>query len=112
MASAYGAAGSLVVVLVWVYYSSQILFFGAEMTRFYARYAHSSVCPKEHAMWMSSSEALGEPVPEDKTIPGKTAPATRAPERKPTRLKDWKKGLHPLPSLVLLALMLLPLHRR
>lgn len=32
MASAYGAAGSLVVLLVWVYYSSLILFFGAELT--------------------------------------------------------------------------------
>jgi membrane protein len=31
--SAYGAAGSLVVVLLWVYYSAQILFFGAEFTR-------------------------------------------------------------------------------
>jgi membrane protein len=34
--SAYGAAGSLVIVLVWVYYSSQILFFGAEFTQIYA----------------------------------------------------------------------------
>ena len=31
--SSYGAAGSLIVILVWVYYSSQILFFGAEFTR-------------------------------------------------------------------------------
>jgi membrane protein len=36
MASAYGAAGSLVVVLVWVYYSAQIFLFGAEFTRLYA----------------------------------------------------------------------------
>lgn len=35
--SAYGAAGSLIVVLVWVYYSAQILFFGAELTQVYAR---------------------------------------------------------------------------
>jgi membrane protein len=32
LASSYGAAGSLVVLLVWVYYSAQILFFGAELT--------------------------------------------------------------------------------
>ncbi|HSP96212.1 MAG TPA: YihY/virulence factor BrkB family protein [Candidatus Dormibacteraeota bacterium] len=37
LASAYGAAGSLVVVLVWVYYSAQILFFGAELTRVVAQ---------------------------------------------------------------------------
>jgi membrane protein len=35
--SVYGAAGSLVVILLWVYYSSQILFFGAEFTQVYAR---------------------------------------------------------------------------
>jgi membrane protein len=34
--STYGAAGSLVIVLVWVYYSSQIFFFGAEFTQVYA----------------------------------------------------------------------------
>ena len=36
-ASSYGAAGSLVVLLLWVYYSAQILFFGAEVTQVYAR---------------------------------------------------------------------------
>jgi membrane protein len=34
--SAYGATGSLVIVLLWVYYSAQIMFFGAELTRVYA----------------------------------------------------------------------------
>lgn len=37
LSSSYGAAGSLVVVLVWVYYSAQILFFGAEFTQVYSR---------------------------------------------------------------------------
>jgi membrane protein len=35
--STYGAAGSLVVVLVWVYYSSQVFFLGAEFTKLYTR---------------------------------------------------------------------------
>ncbi|HSP35851.1 MAG TPA: YihY/virulence factor BrkB family protein [Thermoanaerobaculia bacterium] len=35
--SAYGAAGSLIIILVWVYWSAQILFFGAEFTQVYAR---------------------------------------------------------------------------
>ena len=34
--SAYGAAGSLVAMIVWVYYSAQIFFFGAQFTRVYA----------------------------------------------------------------------------
>lgn len=37
VASTYGAAGSLVVVLLWVFYSAQILFFGAEFTQVYSR---------------------------------------------------------------------------
>jgi membrane protein len=35
-ASAYGAAGAFLVMLAWVYYSSQILFFGAEFTKVYS----------------------------------------------------------------------------
>jgi membrane protein len=37
VASAFGAAGSLVVLLVWVYYSAQILLFGAEIAHIAAR---------------------------------------------------------------------------
>lgn len=40
--SSYGAAGSLVVLLVWVYYSAQILFFGAEFTQVYAHHSRKS----------------------------------------------------------------------
>jgi membrane protein len=41
--SAYGAAGSLVAMIVWVYYSAQIFFFGAEFTRVYSdRHVHPS----------------------------------------------------------------------
>jgi membrane protein len=36
VASAYGAAGSLVIILVWVYYASQILLFGAQFTQVFA----------------------------------------------------------------------------
>jgi membrane protein len=44
--SAYGAAGSLVVVLVWVYYSAQVFFFGAEFTHVYA--VAQAAQPREH----------------------------------------------------------------
>jgi membrane protein len=36
LGSAYGAAGSFIVVLAWVYYSAQVFFFGAEFTKVYA----------------------------------------------------------------------------
>ena len=47
--SSYGAAGSLVVLLVWVYYSSIILFLGAEMTQVYAKQAGHRITPSKHA---------------------------------------------------------------
>jgi len=50
VASVYGAAGSLVIVLLWAYYSSQILFFGAELTQVWARRHGSHIVPDEHAM--------------------------------------------------------------
>jgi membrane protein len=37
MVSVYGAAGSFIILLLWVYYSAQILFFGAELTRVYSK---------------------------------------------------------------------------
>jgi len=43
--SVYGAAGSLVIFLAWVYYSAQILFFGAEFTQVYARAEGSKMVP-------------------------------------------------------------------
>lgn len=49
-ASAFGAAGSLVVLLFWVYYSALIGFFGAEFTQIYARRYGSKICPKKHAV--------------------------------------------------------------
>jgi membrane protein len=48
--SAYGTAGSLVIILVWVYYSSQILLFGAEFTQVYANTVGGRIVPSEHAM--------------------------------------------------------------
>lgn len=56
VASVYGAAGSLVVVLLWVYYSSQILFFGAEFTQVYARAYGSRIVPSKHAVAVPGRE--------------------------------------------------------
>lgn len=49
VASAYGAAGSLVVLLVWLYYSAQIFLFGAEFTKIYARQRSSKIMPTANA---------------------------------------------------------------
>lgn len=49
-ASAYGAAGSLVLMLLWVYYSAQILFLGAEFTQVYAKRFGSRIRPSANAV--------------------------------------------------------------
>jgi membrane protein len=49
VASSYGAAGSVVVLVIWVYYSAQILFFGAEFTQVYARHFGGRIVPTEKA---------------------------------------------------------------
>jgi membrane protein len=48
--STYGAAGSLVVLLLWIYYSSLILYFGAELTKAYAVKYGSPIHPNQYAV--------------------------------------------------------------
>ena len=48
--SPFGAAGSLVALIVWVYYSAQILFFGAEFTQVFATRYGSHIMPSPNAM--------------------------------------------------------------
>lgn len=50
VASPFGAAGSIVALVVWVYYSAQILFFGAELTQVYARRHGSRITPTKNAV--------------------------------------------------------------
>ena len=54
--SAYGAASSLITLLLWVYYSSQILLFGAEFTQVYAARAGRAFKPTEHAVLVETKE--------------------------------------------------------
>jgi membrane protein len=56
ISGAYGAAGSLVVILLWVYYSSAILFFGAEFTKAYAAKHGSRIYPNHYAVWVKVVE--------------------------------------------------------
>jgi len=50
--SAYGAAGSIIVLLLWVYYSSQLLFIGAEFIKAYTHYKGESIEPKPFAHYI------------------------------------------------------------
>jgi membrane protein len=59
--SAYGAAGSLVIVLLWVYYSAQILFFGAKFTQIYSSRCGSRLEPVPGAEAITPKEVVSEP---------------------------------------------------
>ncbi|WP_017301361.1 YihY/virulence factor BrkB family protein [Nodosilinea nodulosa] len=48
--SSYGAAGSVIILLVWIFYSAQILFFGAEVTQIYGRRFGSQIQPNKYAV--------------------------------------------------------------
>ncbi len=50
--SAYGAAGSLILILLWVYYSAIILYFGAEFTQVFAKHHGRVIEPNKYAIWV------------------------------------------------------------
>lgn len=52
--SAYGGTGSLIVLLLWVYYSSIILYFGAEFTQSYVRHMGMKIRPNKYAVFVES----------------------------------------------------------
>lgn len=84
VASAYGAAGSFVVLLLWIYYSAQILLFGAEFTQVYANRFGSHIEPDEHAVFAADA------TPEEKgvdtnTDSGTTSDPASRPEPPQTR---------------------------
>jgi len=56
MGITYGAAASIVIILTWVYYSSLILYFGAEFTKIYALHSGEGIKPKETAVFIIKRE--------------------------------------------------------
>jgi membrane protein len=54
--STYGAAGSLVILLLWVYFSAMILYFGAEFTKAFAVKFGNRIYPEEYAVTTKTVE--------------------------------------------------------
>ena len=63
VASPYGAAGSLMVIVVWVYYSAHLLFFGAEFTQVYARASGAKVEPDRNAVDLNEAARIEQGIP-------------------------------------------------
>jgi membrane protein len=76
VASAYGAAGSLVVLLLWVYYAAQILLFGAEFTKAYAKNYGSQIVPADDAVPVTPEARAEQGL---KPADGPAAPGHSAP---------------------------------
>ena len=83
--STYGAAGSLVILLVWIYYSAIILYFGAEFTKSYALEKGAKVIPSEYAQWNKN------PV-----VPGSKAKDQNSPSAEED---NRRQGRHQMPQL-------------
>lgn len=73
VASSFGAAGSLVLLLLWIYYSAQILFFGAEFTQVYANQFGSRIVPE------GQTSTASPPTPTGPSTRKAIIPVTSAP---------------------------------
>ncbi|HWI92036.1 MAG TPA: YihY/virulence factor BrkB family protein [Flavisolibacter sp.] len=99
--STYGTAGSLVILIVWIYYSSMILYFGAEFTKAYALKKGVHIVPSEYAIWddkpaiagaKSPSETERKPQKQIQPKYGLASNEERTDERKQEKKKDKKPG--------------------
>ncbi|MDP2452635.1 MULTISPECIES: YihY/virulence factor BrkB family protein [unclassified Kaistella] len=64
--SAFGAAGTIVLIMMWINYSCMLIFFGAEFTKVYSRNKGFKITPSRHAKW--SAEKLYQDSLEEKNI--------------------------------------------
>jgi membrane protein len=96
--TAYGAAGSVVLVLLWVYYSAQILFFGAEITKVYANRFGAHLQPASYARWVNSPEVATQG--SGKPAAGKTKIAGSLPIRQQRLLLELKEEVESLRAIV------------
>jgi membrane protein len=64
----FGAAGSLAILLIWIYYSAQILFFGAEFTQVYANKYGSKIVPDPGMVKITEQERAEKGIPHEKKL--------------------------------------------
>jgi hypothetical protein len=81
--STFGAAGSMALLLIWIYYSAQILYFGAEFTQVYANTYGSKIKPNENAVKITEEARAQQGMAHKETVEqaargGQAAPAGSA----------------------------------
>jgi membrane protein len=81
--SAFGAVGSLAAILIWIYYSAQIVLFGAVFTQVYAKQRGHGVTPSKHAQFLSECNET------ETATPSPESPAQK-PARPSARDRDGK----------------------
>jgi membrane protein len=86
--SSFGAAGSVILVLMWVYYASVILFLGAEFTQVYAKLTGARVVPGQFGVPTTEERRAQEGIAHEKTPPG----------QKPYAEPDWPGWPPPRPD--------------
>jgi membrane protein len=99
--STFGAAGSLVVLLVWVYYSSMLLYLGAEFTKYFAVHFGSSIKPNKYAVWEKKTtvssdnhSTIQEHVMKERKFNEENNPSTKkveVPKYKPVKTSKAEK---------------------
>ncbi|MBE9461715.1 YihY/virulence factor BrkB family protein [Dyadobacter subterraneus] len=94
LGATYGASASIVILLTWVYYSSIILYFGAEFTKVYAKTDGEDISPNEHAVLISRKEVVekqGSSMPEVAEPSTKSEPSLKLVASLP---EEGKKLIH------------------
>jgi membrane protein len=86
--SSFGAAGSVIIILMWVYYASLILFFGAEFTQVYAKLTGARVVPDQYGVPTTEERRAQEGIAHEKTPPG----------QKPYAEPEWPGWPPPRPA--------------
>jgi membrane protein len=80
--SAFGAAGSLVLILFWIYYSAQIFLFGAEFIRVFAGQRGGPVVPRTNAVLLTLEDRVRQGIPRKEDIEGAMRTAEMPDQRK------------------------------
>jgi membrane protein len=97
--STFGAFGSLVVILLWVYYSAQILFFGAEFTQVYANQYGSRVVPDADAMPVTEEARAQQGMPSEERLK-QAEDGGDEPYGRRTPRPSWRKAKGKQPAVV------------